>query len=89
MICSCLPSIRGLFPAFKFKKGTTSSTPKNKTNASARSEITSGHRPNSVYIKMSDVAASRADSDEERLVSEPTYDKRGITVTTDINVTRL
>lgn len=86
MVCSCLPSIRGLFPAFTFTKSSSQGTSKVSHQASANHDVTSSNQKSLSYIKMKDIATSRTESDEEDLV--PKYElpesERGITVQTDI-----
>ncbi|KAJ6787251.1 hypothetical protein PWT90_08172 [Aphanocladium album] len=86
MICCCLPSIRGLFPAFRFTKNSSQGTSKFSQGASANHDITTSNQTRSSYVKMAGMGSSRAESDEEDLV--PKYEleeyERGITVQTDI-----
>lgn len=86
MVCSCLPSIRGLFPAFSFTKSSSQGTSKFSHGASANHDVTRSNQKSLSYIKMQDIATSRAESDEEDLVpkDELPVSERGITVQTDI-----
>lgn len=86
MVCSCLPSIRGLFPAFSFTKSSSQGTSKFSHGASANHDVTRSNQKSLSYIKMQDIATSRAESDEEDLVpkDELPESERGITVQTDI-----
>ncbi|KAJ3474935.1 hypothetical protein NLG97_g9637 [Lecanicillium saksenae] len=86
MICCCLPSIRGLFPAFRFTKSSSQGTSKFSQGASANHDLASSNQTRLSYIKMADMAASRAESDEEDLVpkGELADCEHGITVQTDI-----
>ncbi|KAJ4152980.1 hypothetical protein LMH87_009495 [Akanthomyces muscarius] len=86
MVCCCLPSIRGLFPAFRFTKSSSQGTgSKFSHGASANRDATGSAAKSQSYFKMQDIAASRAESEEDLVPLDGLSDsERGITVQTDI-----
>lgn len=90
MICACLPSIRGLFPVFRFGGTRTTQTgSSNKDVHGTSTNVSSQNRPNLTYIKMNDLPRSDADSEENLVESKSRAEvPAGINVRTEISIVR-
>ncbi|KAI9743773.1 MAG: hypothetical protein M1818_002506 [Claussenomyces sp. TS43310] len=88
MICACLPIIRGLFPIYRFS---TSRAEQSLPPFTTSNQISSSNPRSSVYIKMADTKAFRAESDDGLVRDMQDIDGTDldrIRVRTDIQVVR-
>lgn len=95
MICSCLPTIRGLFPVYTFSRGRSGVKSSHKEkyaqgDGTGQSHLTSTSTRNSAYIKMHDIQVYNGkEASEENLFKAMTNkSQNGITVRTEVKVTR-